>query len=219
MLIKICGLSTEATLDAALAAGADRVGFVFFPKSPRHLSLARAAALSVRTGGRAAVVALCVDADDAELAGIVAAAAPDLLQLHGRESPERVAAIRARFGRPVIKALGIAARADLAAVAAYAGSADEILFDAKPPTTSDLPGGNGLRFDWTILAALDLPVPFMLSGGLDPGNVGEAVAMTRPDAVDVSSGVETAPGVKDPDKIRAFVRAARDAQRRRDPSS
>ena len=191
---------------------------MFFPRSPRHLSLERAAALSGRVAGRAAVVALCVDADDAELAAIMGAAAPDLLQLHGRESPDRVAAVRARFGRPVIKAVGVSTRADLAAVLAQTGAADEILFDAKPPAGSALPGGNGLRFDWTILAALDLPVPFMLSGGLDPGNVGEAVAVTRPGAVDVSSGVETAPGVKDPDKIRAFVRAARTADAARPPS-
>lgn len=208
-LVKICGLSTEDTLDAALGAGAERVGFVFFPRSPRHLTLARAAALAARARGRAAVVALTVDADDDALADIAAAVDPDMLQLHGGETPARAAAVRARFGRPVVKALGVSTAAEVAAAAAYAGVADEILFDAKPPKGAALPGGNGVSFDWRLLAALDLPVPFMLSGGLGPRNVGEALRVTRAPAVDVSSGVETAPGVKSPELIAAFVRAAR----------
>ena len=208
-LVKICGLSTEATLDATLEAGAERVGFVFFARSPRHLTLERAAVLARRARGRAAVVALTVDAEDAALDAIVGAVAPDMVQLHGRETPERVAALRARLGRPMVKALGIACAADLEAVPAYAAVADEIMFDAKPPKGAALPGGNGVAFDWRLLAALDLPVPFMLSGGLGPRNVGEALRVTRAPAVDVSSGVESAPGVKDPDLIAAFIRAAK----------
>lgn len=212
-LVKICGLSTEATLMAALDAGAERVGFVFFPPSPRHLTPERAACLADLARGRAAIVALTVDADDDTLAALVAAVAPDMLQLHGREAPDRVAAVRARFGRPVVKALGVATRPDLAAVPAYARVADEILFDAKPPRGAVLPGGNGACFDWHILGDLDLRVPFMLSGGLGPDNVGEALRLTRAPAVDVSSGVETAPGVKSPELIRRFVAAARSAGR------
>ncbi len=208
-LVKICGLSTEDTLDAALDAGAERVGFVFFPRSPRHVTLPRAAALAARVRGRAAVVALTVDADDAALGDIVAAVAPDMLQLHGGETADRVAAVKAGFGRPVVKALGVATADEVAGAAAYAGVADEILFDAKPPKGAALPGGNGVSFDWRLLAALDLPVPFMLSGGLGPRNVGEALRVTRAPAVDVSSGVETAPGVKSPELIAAFIRAAR----------
>ena len=211
LLVKICGLSTEETLDAALHAGADRVGFVFFPPSPRHLGLDRAAALAARARGRAAIVALTVDAPDAALDEIVAALAPDLLQLHGRETPARTADVGTRFGRPVIKALGVSNASEVAGAAAYAGAADEVLFDAKPPKGAVLPGGNGVSFDWRLLAALDLPVPFMLSGGLGPRNVGEALRVTRAPAVDVSSGVETAPGVKSPELIAAFVRAARGA--------
>lgn len=208
-LVKICGLTTEDALDAALDAGAERVGLVFFPRSPRHLTLDRAAALAARARGRAAVVALTVDAGDADLDAVAAAVAPDMLQLHGREAPERAAALRARLGRPVIKALGVSTAAEVAAAAAFAEAADEILFDAKPPKGAILPGGNGVAFDWSLLAGLDLSVPFMLSGGLGPGNVGEALRVTRAPAVDVSSGVETAPGVKSPELIAAFVRAAR----------
>lgn len=208
-LVKICGLSTEDTLAAALDAGAERVGFVFFPRSPRAVSPARAAALAALARGRAAIVALTVDADDTALAALVETVAPDMLQLHGCESPERVAAVRRRFGLPVVKVLGISAAADLAPVPAHAAVADEIMFDAKPPKGAVLPGGNGVAFDWRLLATLDLPVPFMLSGGLGPHNVGEALRVTRAPAVDVSSGVETAPGVKSPDLIAAFIRAAR----------
>jgi phosphoribosylanthranilate isomerase len=208
-LVKICGLSTEETLAAAIEAGAERVGFVFFPRSPRYLTLEKAAALARRARGRAAVVALVVDAGDAALDTISEAVAPDMVQLHGQETPERVQALRARLGRPVMKALGISTAADLDAVPAFAAVADEILFDAKPPRGAVLPGGNGVAFDWRLLAALDLPVPFMLSGGLGPRNVGEALRVTGAPGVDVSSGVESAPGVKDPDLIAAFVRAAK----------
>jgi len=207
--VKICGLSTEATLDAALEAGADLVGFVHFARSPRHVGLDRGRTLSRRAGGRAERVLLRVDPDDALLDAAVAALDPDLIQLHGREAPERVAAIRARLGRPVMKALGVALRADLAAVAAYAGVADRILLDAKPAPGAALPGGNGHAFDWSLLDGADLPPGTMLSGGLTPDNVAGALARTGLSAVDVSSGVETRPGEKDAARIMAFVAAAR----------
>lgn len=213
--IKICGLSTPETLDAALGAGADMVGMVFFPPSPRHVSLSTASALATRARGRAGIVALTVDADDAALADIVAAIHPDMLQLHGKESPERVAAIRARFELPVMKAVGIATAADLAALTAYERVADRLLLDAKPPKDAVLPGGNGVPFDWDLLAGLDLSIPYMLSGGLDPENVRNAVQRLHPFGVDVSSGVERAPGVKDIARIVAFIREARAA----DPSN
>ncbi len=215
-LVKICGLSTPETLDAALAAGADMVGFVFFPKSPRNVTLDTAKALAERTAGRAKTVALVVDADDAALASIVATARPDVLQLHGKESAARTADIRARFGLPVMKALGVSAREDLAPAASFAEAADLILFDAKPPKDAVLPGGNGVAFDWPILAGLDLGKPVMVSGGLDAGNVREALALTQAQGADVSSGVESAPGVKDPRRIREFVEAAKTA--RKEPS-
>lgn len=208
-LIKICGLSTPETLDAALAAGADWVGFVRFPRSPRHVALETARALSRRAQGRAQRVVLLVDPDDAAVSAAVEAIDPDLIQLHGGESPERVAAIRAATGRPVMKALGVAAREDLAAIPAYAAVADRILLDAKPPSGADLPGGNGRHFDWSILDGARLPAGTMLSGGLTPENVAEALARTGLAAVDVSSGVESDPGVKDPEKIAAFVSALR----------
>ncbi|MEE7489868.1 phosphoribosylanthranilate isomerase [Methylobacterium oryzae] len=210
--VKICGLSTEATLTAALEAGADWIGLVHFPRSPRHVSLARAATLSALARGRAERVILLVDPDDALLAAAVEAAEPDLIQLHGSESPERVAAVRARTGRPVMKAIGVATAADLAAMPAYAAVADRILLDAKAPADAALPGGNGRRFDWEILRGAALPPGTMLSGGLDSGNVADALARTGIGAVDVSSGVETAPGLKDPAKIAAFVAAARGAR-------
>ncbi|MBM6594117.1 phosphoribosylanthranilate isomerase [Microvirga pudoricolor] len=217
-IIKICGLSTPETLDAALGAGADWVGFVRFPRSPRHVSLDSGRVLSAQARGRARRVLLLVDADDAAIAEALEALDPDLLQLHGHETPERVTAIRARFGRPVMKAVGVGETADLEAVTLYRAVADHVLLDAKPPKSPDaLPGGNGLPFDWRLLAglrpgdALDPGGPFMLSGGLHPGNVAEAIALTRPQAVDVSSGVEIGPGLKDPDRIEAFVKAARAA--------
>jgi phosphoribosylanthranilate isomerase len=210
-LIKICGLSTPETLDAALQAGADMVAFNRFAKSPRYVDLDRGRALSAQARGRALRVVLVVDADDAALAEVVEAFDPDLLQLHGSETPDRVAAIRARFGRPVIKAVGIAEAADLAQLAAHAGS-DHLLVDAKPPRRADaLPGGNGVAFDWRLLAGLDPGLRFMLSGGLNPDNVATAIGLTGARAVDVSSGVESRPGEKDPARIEAFVKAARAA--------
>ena len=211
-LIKICGLSTPETLDAALSAGADLVGFVRFAKSPRHVSLESGRALSARAKGRAKRVVLLVDATDEDIAAATEAMDPDMLQLHGSETPQRVAEIRKRFGCPVLKAIGVSEAGDLAAAARYAGVADYLLLDAKPPRTSAaLPGGNGVSFDWTLLAGLDRKLPFMLSGGLNPDNVAEAIRLTAPNAVDVSSGVETRPGIKDPGRIEAFVKAARTA--------
>jgi phosphoribosylanthranilate isomerase len=212
LIVKICGLSTAETLDVAIEAGADAVGFVFFPPSPRHLSYETARLLAGRVKGRAEKVALSVDADDAILAAVVEALRPDALQLHGKESPARLAAIKQRFGLPVMKAIPVEARGDLAAVADYAGVADRLLFDARAPREATRPGGLGKSFDWRLLENLDPGVPFMLSGGLDAGNVAEALRVTRARGVDVSSGVERAPGEKDPDKIRAFVRAARAAE-------
>jgi phosphoribosylanthranilate isomerase len=209
VLVKICGLSTPETLDVALEAGADMVGFVFFPPSPRNVSFEQARALGLRVKDKAKKVALVVDADDALLEQIVAALKPDLLQLHGHETPQRVAAIRESFGLPAMKVLAIETKADLAAITPYTGVADRLLFDARPPREATRPGGLGKPFDWHLLEGLDLPVPYMLSGGLDPINVAEALRITRAPGVDVSSGVESAPGVKDPEKIRAFIRAAR----------
>ncbi|RVU14876.1 phosphoribosylanthranilate isomerase [Methylobacterium oryzihabitans] len=205
--VKICGLSTPETLDAALLAGADMVGFVHFPRSPRHLDLDAGRRLSARARGRAERVALVVDPDDALLDAVVEALDPDWIQLHGRESPERVAAARARTGRPVMKALGVATLDDLARVADYA-AADRVLLDAKPAPGA-LPGGNGHAFDWDLIARSGLTTPFMLSGGLTPETVAGALAATGARAVDVSSGVERRPGEKDPDRIAAFVAAAR----------
>jgi phosphoribosylanthranilate isomerase len=211
-LIKICGLSTPGTLDAALASGADLVGFVRFPKSPRHVSLDLGHRLSQQVRGRAQRVVLLVDASDEAVSQAIEAFNPDLLQLHGHETPERVAEIRAMTGRPVMKALGIAEPGDLDALVPYAGHADSLLLDAKPPRTAEaLPGGNGISFDWKLLKRLDPSLSFMLSGGLHSENVAEAIRLTGPYAVDVSSGVESAPGIKDSGKIEAFIRASRAA--------
>ena len=209
LLIKICGLRTADTLDAALEAGADAVGFVLFPASPRNVSLDQARALGARVKGRAAKVALTVDADDALLERIVEALSPELLQLHGAETTARVAAVQKRFGLPVMKVLPVADTSDLAAVPAYAAVADRIMFDARPPRDATRPGGLGKPFDWHLLENVDADLPFVLSGGLDAANVSEALAITRASGVDVSSGVERAPGEKDPQKIRDFIRAAR----------
>ena len=214
LIVKICGLSTPEALDVALEAGADMVGFVFFPASPRHIGFEAAKLLGARTASRALKVALTVDAANDMLRDIVDALKPDLLQLHGRETPERVGAIRLRFGLPVMKAIPIAARADLSPVRLYATTADHMLFDARAPREATRPGGLGKPFDWRLLQNLDVGIPFMLSGGLDAGNVAEALQMTRAPGVDVSSGVERVPGQKDPEKIRAFVRAARQAAER-----
>jgi len=209
--VKICGLSTPEALDVALDAGADMVGFVFFPPSPRHLEFEVARALGRRVSGRAQKVALTVDADEAFLAAVVQTLQPDVLQLHGAESIGYVQAVRRIFGLPVMKALPIAAKSDLDRVVPYASAADRLLFDARAPREATRPGGLGNTFDWRLLQAVDPAVPYLLSGGLDAGNVGEALRITRASGVDVSSGVERAPGEKDPNKIRAFVRAARAA--------
>lgn len=212
LTIKICGLKSPDALDAALDAGADMVGFVFFPPSPRHLGLEGARVLGVRAAGRAVKVALTVNADNQTLHDIVEALRPDMLQLHGSEPPERVAVVRSRFGLPVMKALPIATRADLSPIRGYAKVADRLIFDARAPEAATRPGGLGKPFDWTLLQDLNPGVPYLLSGGLDASNVADALRITRAPGVDVSSGVERAPGVKDPDKIRAFIRVAREAQ-------
>lgn len=211
VLVKICGLKTAEALDAALDAGADLVGFVFFAPSPRHVDFDLASALGERVKGRAGKVALTVDADDATFERILETLKPDMLQLHGREPPARVAALKSRFGLPVMKALAVETGADLAAIANYRSVADRFLFDARAPKDATRPGGLGRPFDWTLLKDLDPGLPFMLSGGLDAGNVAEALAVTRAPGVDVSSGVERSPGEKDPDRIRDFIRAARRA--------
>jgi len=212
LLVKICGLSTRETLDVALGAGADMVGFVFFPPSPRHLSLEAARALGKQAKGKATKVALTVDADDATLSNIVETLQPDLLQLHGKETIARLRDIKQKFGLPVMKALPVETAADLAPLAGYAAVADRILFDARAPKEATRPGGLGAVFDWHLLEKLDLQLPFMVSGGLHVGNVAEAVRVTRAGGVDVSSGVERSPGVKDPEMIRAFIRAARSSE-------
>jgi phosphoribosylanthranilate isomerase len=209
LLVKICGLRTPETLDAALDAGADMVGFVFFPPSPRNIGAEAARMLGERVKGRARKVALSVDAADAELDWAVEALKPDMLQLHGKETPERVVAVRARYGLPVMKALPIEQRSDLTPIRLYEKVADWMLFDGRAPRDATRPGGLGKPFDWTLLQNLDLKMPYMLSGGLNAGNVAEALQITRAPAVDVSSGVERAPGEKDIERIRAFVRAAR----------
>jgi phosphoribosylanthranilate isomerase len=211
LLVKICGLRTPEALDAALAAGADLVGFVFFPPSPRHVGFEAARLLGERAHGRAKKVALSVDADNDWLAASIDALKPDLLQLHGRETPERVAAVRSLFRLPVMKAVPIKTRADLSPIRLYAHAADRLIFDARAPREATRPGGLGKRFDWNLLAGINPGIPFMLSGGLDATNVAEALRITRAPAVDVSSGVERSPGVKDHEKIRAFIRAARAA--------
>jgi len=213
LLVKICGLKTPEALDVALDSGADLVGFVFFEPSPRNLGYEAARALGQRVKGRAGKVALTVDAADEMLSEIVEALRPDMLQLHGTETPERVVAIRTRFGLPVMKALPISERADLSPIHLYAKVANQIIFDARPPKEATRPGGLGTPFNWRLLENVDPGVPFMLSGGLDVGNVADALAITRAPGVDVSSGVERSPGEKDPDKIRAFVRVARAAER------
>jgi phosphoribosylanthranilate isomerase len=209
--VKICGLSTPLTLDAALDAGADMVGFVFFSKSPRHIDWATARALGRQARGRATIGALSVDADDDTLKRIVDALAPDLMQLHGSESPARVKEIGELCARPTMKAIGVAARGDLAQAEPYEGVASYLLIDAKPPKGAALPGGNGRPFDWSLTREFRPSIPWLLSGGLDPDTVEAAIALSGARGVDVSSGVESAPGVKDPARIRAFVAAARRA--------
>lgn len=210
--VKICGLKTDASIDAAVSAGADMIGLVFFPKSPRHVDLAQAERLARHAAGRVDLVALTVDADDALLGQIVDAVRPHLLQLHGREAPERAAAVRSRFGVRVMKALAVATRDDVRRADDYRSACDLILFDAKPPPGADLPGGNGRTFDWSLLSGVAAEADYMLSGGLTPGNVADALRATGAAMVDVSSGVESAPGEKDAQLIRAFVAAAKGAR-------
>jgi phosphoribosylanthranilate isomerase len=212
LIVKICGLSTRETLDVALDAGADMVGFVFFAPSPRHLSLEVARDLGKQVKRRAAKVALTVDADDATLVNIIEALAPDILQLHGNEGVPRIQSIRQKFKLPVMKAVGVETFVDIVQLPSYAAVADVILVDARPPKDASRPGGLGVPFDWQLMKGLTLRKPFLVSGGLHVGNVAEALQVTGGNGVDVSSGVESTLGVKDPDMIQAFIRAVRDAE-------
>ncbi|MEP1537165.1 MAG: phosphoribosylanthranilate isomerase [Paracoccaceae bacterium] len=207
--VKICGIKELAHLDVLAKAGARYVGFVFFEKSPRFVSLDAARSLSLATPTGIAKVALVVNADDAQLDTLASTVPLDMLQLHGTETPERVAEIKARYGLPVMKAVGVADADDVAALDRYAKVADQLLVDAKPPKHSELPGGNGLAFDWKLIAGRRWSVPWMLAGGLVPDNVGEAIKLTGARQIDVSTGVESAPGEKDPNLIKAFIAAAR----------
>ena len=211
--VKICGLSTPETVAAALDAGADLVGFMFFARSPRNVSAEKAAELAAAARGRAGIVAVVVDADDAAITGINATLGPDMFQVHGSETPARVAVIRRLTGKPVIKTIKVSGATDIAAASAYAKVADLILYDAKAPESLGraLPGGNGLAFDWTLLGS-GKPQAFMLAGGLNPANVANAIRVTGAPIVDVSSGVESAPGVKDIGLIRKFIEAAKSAR-------
>ena len=206
--VKICGLRTAADVAAVAQAGAAYAGFVFFAKSPRNLTIPEARALALEAPLGLAKVALVVDADDAALDAIVDGVPLDMLQLHGHETPERVAAVRARYGLPVMKAVGVADEGDLAGLLEMSLAADQLLIDAKPAKGADLPGGNGLSFDWRLLVGRKWLRPWMLAGGLTPDNVAAAVRLTGAAQVDVSSGVESTPGVKDHARIAAFVRAA-----------
>lgn len=207
--IKICGISTPAALDATLAARADHAGLVFFPPSPRAVTVPQAAALGARAAGRINLVGLFVDADDALIAEAVTAAGLDAIQLHGKETPERAARLKAQFGLPVWKALSIASAADVAAASRYDGAVDLLLFDAKAPKGAAIPGGLGLVFDWSLLAGYRGATAWGLAGGLSPDNVAEAIRRTGTGLVDVSSGVESAPGVKDEQRIATFCRIVR----------
>ena len=209
VLVKICGLATEEAVDAARAHGADMAGFVFYEQSLRHVPLDLAARLGKRTGERMRKVLVTVDASDVLLAAAIAALEPALVQLHGRETPERAASIRARFGLPVIKAIGIGEPGGLALIPQFDAVADLLLFDAKPGPRAKIPGGSGKSFDWSILGRIEIKKPWLLAGGLHAGNVAKALAETRAPGVDVSSGVESAPGVKDGAKTAAFIAAAR----------
>ncbi len=207
--VKICGLRTPEQVAQAADAGAAYVGFVFFPPSPRSIALDAAAAAALAAPPGVAKVALVVDASDAELDALLKHVPIDILQLHGHESPARVADVRVRHGLPVMKAVGVAGPGDLAALDNYARVADQLLIDAKPPKGADRPGGNAVAFDWTLIAGRRWPVPWMLAGGLNPDNVAEAIRLTGARQVDVSSGVERAPGDKDPARVAAFIKAAR----------
>jgi len=210
LIIKICGIKTAAILDAAIEAGADMVGFMHFARSPRHLELDPIGELISRARGRAETCVVLVNPDNT-LVAQVAALGPDWIQLHGPETPHRVAAIRDEAGIAILKACSIGSAEDVAAVAGFAECADRLLLDAKPPKDATRPGGHGASFDWGLLKALDRELSFMLSGGLTPDTVAAAIAATRPAGVDVSSGVETAPGVKDAGLVRAFITNARSA--------
>lgn len=212
MRVKICGLRSRADLAAAAAAGAAFGGLVFYPASPRHMSLGDARWLAGGLPEGLPLVALTVNADDAELEAILEAIPVAILQLHGAESPERVAEVRARFKLPVMKAVGVADEGDLDGLPDYADVVDMLLIDARPPRESVLPGGNGVSFDWRLIEGRDWPAPWMLAGGLTPENVAEAVRLTGAEMLDVSSGVEWARGLKDPARIDAFVRAAHAAE-------
>jgi phosphoribosylanthranilate isomerase len=210
--IKICGLKTEEAVDRAVALGATHIGFIFFAKSPRHIEPADAGRLADRVRGKVKIVSVSVDPDNDDLDEIVALMRPDILQLHGRETPDRLLTIKAVTGLPVWKALSIADADDLRRIDAYDGIANRFLLDAKPPRNSELPGGNGVSFDWRLLGGLDASVDYMLSGGLNKDNVGEALSIARPTGIDTSSGVESSPGVKDLDMMDEFFKAVRLAQ-------
>ncbi|MCF6369045.1 phosphoribosylanthranilate isomerase [Rhizobium halophilum] len=209
--IKICGLKTPEAVERALARGATHIGFIFFPKSPRNVPPEVAADLAHPVRGKLKIVAVTVDADDEELDDIVHLLKPDIIQMHGHETPEHILQVKALYGLPVMKAFSVREAADLDRVDPYIGVADRFLFDAKAPAGSELPGGNGVSFDWQIMAALDADIDYMLSGGLNKDNVGLALASTRARGVDVSSGVESAPGIKDPAMIDAFFDAIAEA--------
>ena len=214
LLVKICGITTAHAADAAVRAGADFGGLVFHPKSPRNLSFEAARALAERMRGRLRLVALTVDADDELLAAVVKAVRPDFLQLHGKETPARAAAVRARFGVPLIKAVAVAEAADLSSVPCYQQSCDMFLFDAKAPEGA-VPGGQGVPFDWQLLRGRSFARPWLLAGGLTPENVARAIVAAAAPGVDVSSGVETAPGIKSASLVADFVSAARNTMEAR----
>lgn len=209
--VKICGLTTAEAIDRAVARGASHIGFIFFPKSPRNITPEDAGVLADAVRGKVKIVAVTVDAGDEEIDDIVSFLRPDILQLHGHESPERVLHLKALYGLPVMKVFSVSEASDLDRVDAYIGVADRFLFDTKAPKGAQLPGGNGVSFDWTLMASLDDGVDYMLSGGLNKDNVAQALSSTRATGVDVSSGVESAPGIKDLTMIDAFFDAVADA--------
>ena len=210
--VKICGLKTVEAVDAALDGGASHIGFIFFKKSPRNIEPEQAAKLRTHVGKRAKTVAVTVNASQEVLNEIVETVIPDILQLHGSETPEKVAEIKSRYGLPVMKAFAIRTVDDMEASLKYCGVADMLLFDAKPPKGSDLPGGNGVSFDWSLLDSFITDTPIMLSGGLDKNNIEEAMSIAHPDGIDISSGVETSPGVKDIKLISQFLQTVKNHQ-------
>ena len=216
--VKICGLSDASSIEAALDGGANHIGFIFFPKSPRNISPKDAGELAKHVRGKAKIVAVSVDADDAFLDDIVGKLSPDVLQLHGSESPERMGKIKLRYGLPAMKAFAIRQKTDFDRVEPYLDIADRLLFDAKPPKGSDLPGGNGVSFDWNLFAqwqeSYGLRIPAMLSGGLEGDNITQALLSSNARAIDISSGVEKAPGVKDPALIEAFLNKIKELELR-----